>query len=323
VKERGDFRIAFVIVYFGKWPAWFNGFLATCKSNPTIDWLIYTDCPIPVSPPANVIFISGTYNEFRELTFLKTGVKIPVTSPRKLCDLKPAYAHILENHLLNYTHWGFCDMDIFWGNISNYITSAMLINYDLITTLEHQIAGHFTVLKNNDFTRKLYQTDDLYKVAYANPTYQWFDERIFSSIVTQMSGTLKVCWDKSIICKGIESPSHQDYYLDRWLYDHGSIHSLSLKGEKEKEYMYLHFISWKSNMKCPSTFNENRFYISYNGIRNEPAGNWSHLANRMLRLVWGFPQRKAFNLWKRKFKKRLFLKFPTLQSFISLDRELR
>ena len=35
--------IAFVIPYFGKFPNYFSLWLQSCRNNPTIDWLLFTD----------------------------------------------------------------------------------------------------------------------------------------------------------------------------------------------------------------------------------------------------------------------------------------
>ena len=41
------YSIAYVVPYFGKFPKEFQFWLLSCKCNPTIDWLIFTDDKTP------------------------------------------------------------------------------------------------------------------------------------------------------------------------------------------------------------------------------------------------------------------------------------
>ena len=38
--------IAIVLPYFGKLPNYFPLFLESCRKNPTVNWLFYTDCEV-------------------------------------------------------------------------------------------------------------------------------------------------------------------------------------------------------------------------------------------------------------------------------------
>ncbi|WP_420882928.1 DUF6625 family protein [Zooshikella ganghwensis] len=37
--------IAIIIPYFGQWPEWIDLYIESCKHNPSIDWLLFSDCP--------------------------------------------------------------------------------------------------------------------------------------------------------------------------------------------------------------------------------------------------------------------------------------
>lgn len=293
--------VVLIVVYFGKWPRWFEAFLISCKANASIDWLIFTDCPRPANAPANVQFVSSTMPEFTQRVFEKTGTKAPLVNFRKLCDFKPAYGHLFDEYIKKYDFWGFCDVDIIWGNIRKFVTPELLNKYDLITALENTIAGHFTIIRNTEKGRLLYRHDQKFEKYFVVREYQWFDERVFPEIIHELANRdqIEVCWDKNILDIGIEPIAHQDYYLDRWYYDSGALFHLTSSGQRLKEYMYLHFISWKTYMKCNALDKVDRFYISFNGIHEFPSSNLLKFLNLIRRAVWGFPHRKRFNLWKR------------------------
>ena len=48
------YSIAYVVPFFGKFPKGFQFWLLSCKCNPSIDWLIFTDDKTPYDYPENV-----------------------------------------------------------------------------------------------------------------------------------------------------------------------------------------------------------------------------------------------------------------------------
>ena len=58
-------RIGIVLPYFGKLPNYFPLFLNSCRFNPTIDWLVYTDSDQKMDWPENVKVTKTTFDAFR------------------------------------------------------------------------------------------------------------------------------------------------------------------------------------------------------------------------------------------------------------------
>ncbi|MFT5753309.1 MAG: hypothetical protein ACI924_000524, partial [Flavobacterium sp.] len=52
--------------YFGKWPIWFEAHLLSIAKNPTINWLIITDCKLPDNYPENIKFVTTTLQELNK-----------------------------------------------------------------------------------------------------------------------------------------------------------------------------------------------------------------------------------------------------------------
>lgn len=46
--------IVYIVLYFGKFPSIFPLWLNSCRNNPTIDWLIFTDDHSCFNYPQNV-----------------------------------------------------------------------------------------------------------------------------------------------------------------------------------------------------------------------------------------------------------------------------
>ena len=258
--------IVFIIPYIGNWPIWFPAFLKSCESNPTIDWLFFTDCDISIQSPKNVKFIKSSLAEIEQLAN-NTDLNVQLPNARKICDLRPAFGLVFKDYIKEYDFWGFCDVDIIWGDIRKFITNDLLDNYDLITSRVGDVSGHFTIIKNSDKNALLFKYTNVYEQVFNDSKHLRFDEVGFTNIISELkhNNLINVYWDKELLEKGIESVAHQEYYLDRWLYSDGKIYDLFDK--EHKEYMYLHFINWKRTMKHNEVRYENatnQFYISYN-----------------------------------------------------------
>ena len=173
-------RIAFIVPYFSrekKFPQMIELWLASCKNNPTIDWLVYTDCEFSYfEVPPNVLYTKCTFEEVRDKIQALFEFEISLNSPYKLCDFKPTYGEAFADELENYDFWGFCDVDVVWGKIRKYITEEMLNTYDRILT-----HGHCSLFRNTKEVNGYYRTLDRkgcmdYKDVFQNDKIMAFDE---------------------------------------------------------------------------------------------------------------------------------------------------
>jgi len=104
-------RILFLVGWFGRWPEWFRLYLESCRANPSVDWLVFTDCPVPSDPPANVRFRQTTFPEFCRSVSDRLGVEFPDSDPYKFCDLRPMLGFLFRKELKGYDFWGFSDFE--------------------------------------------------------------------------------------------------------------------------------------------------------------------------------------------------------------------
>jgi len=169
-------KIGMVYCYIGKWPGYLRLFLESCKYNPSVDFLIFTDCGEPGEHSENVKIIPFTLVEFNTLASLKLGMGIEVKNPYKLCDFKPCYGVIFEDYIQKYEYWGYGDIDVVFGNIRKFITEYMLNNYDIITSGKEFLCGHFTLMRHSLKTNRLFENSIDYKKALQSDEYCSFDE---------------------------------------------------------------------------------------------------------------------------------------------------
>lgn len=97
------------------------------------------------------------------LSQLSDSIAFILTSmPYFLAEFKPSTGAVFEEFLSDYTHWTYTDPDIFWGNISMFLTPDEMSQYDVITFAKYLDAyrlflrGQFTLHKNIDRVNKIF-----------------------------------------------------------------------------------------------------------------------------------------------------------------------
>jgi len=174
-------RFAVIIPYFGKFRPSINLFLESCRRNPKIDWLFYTDCPWPSQDtlPANIRWTKTTLEATKLLAEEKLQVPVALERPYKLCDLKVFYGKIYEDDLKEYTWWGFGDTDIVYGDIHGFLEKIGYSSWDKINCW-----GHLTLLRNNPECVEAYKTElpgtVQWQEVLAAETNMGFDERDYN-----------------------------------------------------------------------------------------------------------------------------------------------
>jgi hypothetical protein len=246
--------LAFIIPYIGSLTWYFPYFLHSCKYNPSIDFYIYTDNPIiNVKVPENVRFINYTLDEFNKDATEALGFSVNIEHAYKLCDFKPAYGFIFSELIKKHDFWGYCDIDVIWGNIRSFMTDEILTDYDVISARHDYLTGCFALYKNNKEMRELFmQSKDYQKVFISNENF-FFDETNFafkefeagihySRIITEVesmthvvrrleeNGKLKPYFEFQIV----------EGFAGNMLWDHGT-----LIYRKEFESMLYHMVRFK------------------------------------------------------------------------------
>lgn len=153
-KMKHKHSIAVVIPFFGKWPEWIDLFFYSCKKNPSIDFIFYTDCTFEKSIDRNLAFIPISFENYAKLVSEILDIKFSPTNAYKLCDLKPYYGFIHKDQLKKYDFYGFGDLDLLFGNIRSFYTEEVLSNYDVISTHDDRISGHLNLFRNNEANRR-------------------------------------------------------------------------------------------------------------------------------------------------------------------------
>lgn len=259
--------IVFIVPYFGKLPNYFKLWLESCRYNPTIDFLLFIDDKTEYNYPSNVKVNYISFNELKDIIQTHYDFKIVLPKPYKLCDFRPAFGEIFEKYITNYDYWGYCDIDLIWGDMRKFVTDDILLKHKRIFT-----HGHCTIMENskevNAYYRKLPTFDILnYKSEFQTPLSKCFDERN----INEVGGTVNIfiknnipMYDESTM---FDINFKKGYFISYlrddngknqfYKYYKGKLYQISSYGEVEG--MYAHF--QKRNLIIDDDLNFNEYYL--------------------------------------------------------------
>lgn len=175
-----DKSIVLIICYYGKFPWYFPYFLHSCKYNPSVKFLIFTDLVYDKDVPENVTFIKKSLKEIEALIYKKTGLAVQIEFPYKLCDLRPAYGVVFADLINGYDFWGYCDIDVIFGKIRNFMKNDVLQHYDVISPRRGYLYGPFTLFRNTPKINVLYKRSEDYEKVFKTAKHYCFDETNFA-----------------------------------------------------------------------------------------------------------------------------------------------
>lgn len=145
-KRHPTIRVAMLIPWVNELPPWLAYFITTAQRSAfLVDWLIFHEVLTPPGHlPENVRFIDLGAGGLSQLFGLKMGEELgmPVRNasllirsmrfmlekwPRLVAEYKPAFGSIFEQYIADYSHWGYCDLDMVIGNLPLFLEHRELM----------------------------------------------------------------------------------------------------------------------------------------------------------------------------------------------------
>jgi hypothetical protein len=220
--------------------------------------VFFTDCEPPREVPDNLVFREMTFAEYKASVSRHLEISFDPSQPYKLCDLKPAYGYIHEETAKGYDFWGFCDIDLVFGDIRAFLTPGVL-SHDVITTHQKRIAGHFSIFRNTGELRTAFMKCRGWKNVLEDGEYQRFDERIFSNLFVKFKRhppVMQRLWEKTMpLAKNIYFKEQYSTlstkigwedgtmnFPSEWYWKNGKL----TNNGSAREFMYFHFLRWKT-----------------------------------------------------------------------------
>ncbi|BCP54236.1 hypothetical protein K32_28530 [Kaistia sp. 32K] len=242
--------------WFGPWPAWINFFIESCKLNPEVDWLIPTDQPAPENTAENVRFKTSSFDAFKKKAGAALGLDLSQMSPYKLCDLKPCLGFIHQDELKGYRSFGFCDIDVIFGDIRAVYNDQLLARFDAISALDDRVAGHLSVFRNTRRMREYFTRIESWQDHLRNRDYVGIDEDHFARVLRmprKFRFLRRLLGPRSLFVNRYATPGGSEFWPDgqlgpsNWSWQRGR-----LRHERGGEdSVYLHVMFWHSNRWRP------------------------------------------------------------------------
>ncbi|OUS27076.1 hypothetical protein A9Q99_17910 [Gammaproteobacteria bacterium 45_16_T64] len=253
-----DKSIVIIQPYFGTWPEWMPFYIESCRWNPSIDWLVYTDCPKPANYPSNMTFIDISFEDYKKMASEKLGTPFNPTSAYKLCDIKPTYGLLHEDEISQYDYFAFGDLDLVYGDIRKHI--AHLKEYDLISTHDTRVSGHLCFHKNTKKMREAFKQSPVWESSISSEKHVAFDEKAYSKIFLRrknwpqsINNIVAQCFPYQRNClfsETFSTPNCRIPWVDgsfdfpeEWIWENGIITT----NNTDRDFMYFHFFYWKEH----------------------------------------------------------------------------
>ena len=147
---RDRHSIGIIMTWFGPLPDYFPVWLKGAESNSTIDFLCFTDHAFESSSPNIHLHLTTMEKEIARISEA-TGEEINIKNSYKFCDLRPFFGLGYQEYLRNYEFWGYCDIDMVFGNLREFITDDKLDKYDRFYEF-----GYLSLFRNNETMNHLY-----------------------------------------------------------------------------------------------------------------------------------------------------------------------
>lgn len=243
-------KICVIGVYFGKMPNYFPLWLESCKKNPEIDFIIFSDNAVPEF--ANVKYYPMTIDHMRERASTVLGFDACLNKPYKCCDYKAIYGVIFSEYIKTYDYWGHCDFDLIFGDIKEFLVKYNLYDYDRFLAL-----GHLSFYRNTEEVNGRYRLEgasDSYKEVYSTDKILVFDEipgmtalyfhNGFSIFTKRVFADIKYIYKRYKLSNGYKlDKKPKNYKWQIFVWENGKTYREYFRKGKlyREEYMYVHF----------------------------------------------------------------------------------
>lgn len=265
-----DISAAFVVCWFGKLPDYLPIWLKSCEKNPEYTFLLLCDHAPSCQLPSNVKHISFTKEDFMERA-RKIVAKPSLEKAYRVCDFRPMFGLMLENELRGFDFWGYCDMDLVFGRISDFVSQDTLSKVDGVFN-----GGHFSLYRNCEKMNNLFRQPgaifDYRTVAQKNAIYA-FDETTGIQRIARQNGVNAqfgipyVEADarfRQLRCRTLmDNPPHQAFY-----WENGELYRVKAENGQVfyQKMAYIHLQKRKIAILDDECIRADRFFITPEGF---------------------------------------------------------
>ena len=231
-------KIIIIIPWFGRLPNTYPIWRKSVLCNEDIDFYLFTDEKIVGEK--NLHVVHTTFEQYVSRIQHFFDFQVACKHSYKLCDYKPVYGEVFEEITRGYDFWGYCDMDMVFGNIRNFLTTELLNTHEKIF-----VDAHLSLFKNTEKMNHLFREEGVYPEYNYREAYQtnracFFDEYRGMELKCIRKG-IKVYNERNTYANPMPS---MNVFVNQgkqvvYLWSDGVLYSMDRKGNK-KELLYVH-----------------------------------------------------------------------------------
>lgn len=266
-------KIAIITFYFGELPNYFDVWLKSVEGNPEFDFIFYTDNQKKYDYPSNMQVNYCSFDQIKAKVQNCFDFTIALDKPYKFTDYKPAFGIIFKEELRDYDFWGYVDQDVVLGELSKFITTEILGNYERILTRDHlslyknteEIAERFMAnsSRHGFLYKKVFQSYEIFCFGEMGPygTYHmWIENnwKIYNEKITADISFRKHYFHLTDTEGFEETQSPKQMFLLTIQNGKSSLYQYCAKNRQvyEKEFLYMHL--QKRKMQVERVLNEGK-----------------------------------------------------------------
>ncbi len=246
-------RVSMVVPYYGPLPKWLPLFLASAARNKSVHFFIVTNEKVSLALPPNVSHVPVEFAEIERRVRNAVSPDFRLSYAYKLCDVKPFYGIVFENLFRDSQFWGYCDLDLVFGDLSPILQkSGRLEEADFFCADSGPVVGTFCLYRNsvrmNTFALSLPE----YIRRLNSAEYESLDEKELTKALAHASdiryiraeklaeSQLSISPDGRMVGRtsGVVGDPNEFYWTDGRTF-------IRSPGGQPQEVMYLHFIGLK------------------------------------------------------------------------------
>jgi len=265
ITTKAPAKIGIVIVWMGKLPSYFPLWMRSLVKNDGYDFYLFTDQPVEGAVPANLIVVRMSFPEIRTLIARKLSLEVNIPFAYKFCDFKPAYGEIFSDYLKKYDFWGCCDIDMLFGDLSKFITPALLANHKKLFS-----RGHLMLFKNEPAVNAAYRSSNIidYRKALESPAYCFFDEWHGVHLIFEELGigqyNKDVMGDIKVLSARLVCTNIRNYTPQIFAWEQGEVKQYHIEAGQLTftELAYIHFQKRKIALPDSAVYTSNTIILN-------------------------------------------------------------
>lgn len=251
--------------WLGPFPPWRPLYEASCRANPNLEFLVFTDQVSRIEQTGNIRYEPTDADDIARRLNCCSGVCIEMGEGWALTKLKPAYGMLFESYLRDHDFWGFHDSDIIWGDTARFLHEEILAGHDVITASAAWLVGHFTLFKNGTVVAQPHRhiPDYWNLIQQSDHRGVCVDEEILDHALARLErdGRIKILRSQWMLCdhmhprwkrRAVERLTREDRLDGSQVFaegiciwnGRGLVHEAS-----GREALYFHFQHWKTRYR--------------------------------------------------------------------------